>query len=95
MEVETVVGPFRTTDVMEVIGWEEGRSIEVAHVGLVKGKGTLELGAEGLGSRVTWDETLRFPWWLGGWVAASLATPVLRSVWRGNLRRLEESLSSR
>jgi uncharacterized protein YndB with AHSA1/START domain len=95
MRVKTVVGPFRTLDDMEVVGWDEGRSIEVAHIGLVKGRGTFTLtdGAPGE-TLVTWDEELRFPWWLGGPVTAMLARPVLTRIWRSNLRRLEESLSS-
>ncbi len=93
MEVLTVIGPLRTTDVMEVVGWDEGRSIEVRHHGLVRGTGTLGVEPDEAGSRVTWDETLTFPWWLGGAVTAWLARPVLAAVWRGNLRRLEETLA--
>lgn len=92
MRVETVVGPFRTADLMEVVGWVEGRSIEVAHRGIVKGRGKLAATPRREGTIVTWEETLVFPWWLGGGVTAALARPVLTSVWRGNLRRLEESL---
>lgn len=94
MEVLTVVGPFRTKDIMEVVGWAEGRSIKVRHEGLVTGEGTLQVEAVGEGSRVIWDETLSFPWWLGGQVTAWLARPVLAAVWRGNLRRLEETLTT-
>ena len=94
MEVETVVGPFRTIDVMEVVGWDEGRSIEVAHKGLVKGRGTLGLEAREGSTLVSWEEDLTFPWWLGGRIAAWLARPVLASIWRGNLRRLEETVTS-
>jgi uncharacterized protein YndB with AHSA1/START domain len=94
MRVKTVVGPFRTIDIMEVVGWDEGRSIEVEHRGLVTGRGTLEAQSVGTATVVAWDETLRFPWWLGGPVTAWLARPVLAAVWRGNLRRLAESLSS-
>lgn len=95
MRVKTVVGPFRTLDDMEVVGWDEGRSIEVVHTGVVTGRGTFLLTEGGPGETlVTWDEKLRFPWWLGGPVTAMLARPVLGRIWRGNLRRLEESLSS-
>jgi len=85
MIVRTRVGPFRTDDVLEVIGWEEGSSITVRHGGTVSGVGELRVDADGQGSKVTWTETLRFPWWLGGPVAAWFATPVLRRVWRRNL----------
>jgi len=94
MEVETVVGPFRTIDVMEVVGWDEGHSIEVTHQGLVKGRGTLSAGPHGADrTTVSWDEDLVFPWWLGGGITSWLARPVLAAIWRGNLRRLEESLA--
>lgn len=94
MEVLTALGPFRTTDVMEVVRWEEGRLIEVRHEGLVRGQGTLGVRSDGAYSIVYWDETLDFPWRMGGPIAAWLAAPVLRFVWRGNLKRLERALSS-
>lgn len=95
MRVKTVVGPFRTVDDMEVVGWDVGRSIEVTHTGLVKGRGTFTIAPVGPGETlVTWDEELRFPWWLGGVITAMLARPVLERVWRGNLGALEEVLSS-
>lgn len=94
MKVKTVIGPFRTIDMMEVVGWEEGRSIDVVHQGLITGQGTLQAIPSGDGTIVSWTETLVFPWWLGGGVTAWLARPVLAAVWRGNLRRLEEGLLS-
>lgn len=95
MEVKTVVGPLRTLDKMEVVGWDEGRAIEVVHEGLVTGRGTLSTRPHGKGALVTWEETLTFPWYLGGPITAFFAKPVLGAIWRGNLKRLEESLSSR
>lgn len=86
--VPTQVGPFRTTDVMKVVGWEEGSLIEVEHRGAVAGVGRFELERAGTGSRLEWRETLRFPWWLGGRFGAWIARPVLRRIWRGNLARL-------
>ena len=94
MQVETRFGPLRTLDVMEVTGWEEGKSIEVAHHGLVKGQGTLRATVLDQKTMVTWEEELTFPWWLGGGLTAWLARPILAAVWRGNLRRLDESLTS-
>jgi carbon monoxide dehydrogenase subunit G len=83
-DCETRVGPLHTTDQMEVVEWDEGRTIGVRHVGLVTGTGRFTLEPAAGGTRFSWDERLRVPWWLGG----SLAAPVLRLVWRRNLRRL-------
>lgn len=90
MVVKTRVGPFRTDDVLEVVGWDEGTSITVAHRGAVTGEGRLSVEPDGTGSRVTWAEELRFPWWMGGPLVAWLARPILRRVWRGNLTRLAD-----
>lgn len=78
-ECDTKIGPFRTTDVMEITEWDEGRAIGVRHVGLVTGEGRFTLAPVGTGTRFTWDEELRLP---------GVAAPVLRWVWRRNLRRL-------
>lgn len=94
MEVETRVGPLRTLDQMEVVGWEEGRSIEVAHTGMVTGRGTLAIETLGNKTTVTWEESLTFPWWLGNGLTAWLARPVLARLWKGNLKRLAELVSS-
>lgn len=95
MRVSTRVGPLRTMDIIAVRGWEEGESIGVEHIGLVTGTGTLAATRLDGSTRVTWVEDLEFPWWLGGPVTALLAKPVLAAIWRGNLERLEESLSYR
>jgi carbon monoxide dehydrogenase subunit G len=95
-ECDTRIGPLRITDVMEVTEWREGRSLGVRHTGIVSGAGRFVLGGGGRAStRVTWDERLRFPWWLGGPLAGLVAAPVLRRVWRGNLRRLGSLVQNR
>jgi hypothetical protein len=87
-ECETRVGPLRTLDVMEVTEWRERRSMGVRHSGLVTGTGRFVLRRRGRHrTRLEWDETLRFPWWLGGALGGLVGGPVLRLVWRGNLRR--------
>ena len=87
----TRVGPLRTVDRMEVIRWDEGEALGVRHVGLVRGEGVFAVRTAGPGrAEVRWTEDLLFPWWLGGPVAGVLAGPVLRRLWRGNLRRLAD-----
>lgn len=88
IQVETKVGPFRTTDPIEVVDWEEPWLIGVEHAGLVSGRGRFELAAMAGGTRFQWTEWLRFPWWLGGPFTAWLARPVLRRIWRDNLASL-------
>jgi carbon monoxide dehydrogenase subunit G len=95
-ECETRIGPLRTTDAMEVTEWREGRSLGVRHAGVVSGAGRFVLDDGGPASTsVTWDERLRFPWWLGGPVGGLVAAPVLHLVWRGNLRRLASLVENR
>jgi uncharacterized protein YndB with AHSA1/START domain len=63
----------------------------VQHAGVVTGTGEFTLAGTGPGSTRTtfgWAERLRFPWWLGGPLGALVAKPVLRAIWKGNLRRL-------
>lgn len=94
MQVRTVVGPFRTTDVMEVTEWEDGRAIGVSHAGLVKGSGRFTLAPVAGATRFTWTEELTFPAWLGGRVTAFLAKPVLGLIWRRNLVGLKTRLEA-
>ncbi|HEX8771395.1 MAG TPA: SRPBCC family protein [Acidimicrobiales bacterium] len=93
-ECETKVGPFRLNDLMEVVEWRPRRAMGIRHSGLVKGTGRFTLKRIPGGTLFSWDEQLRFPWWLGGRLAALLATPVLRHVWKGNLRRLKALLET-
>ena len=94
MQVRTVVGPFRMTDIMEVTEWEEGKVIGVRHEGLVTGEGRFILAPMAGGTRFTWREDLTFPLRLGGPVTAFLAKPVLSLLWRRNLRGLKTEVES-
>lgn len=94
MQVRTVVGPFRTTDMLEVTEWEERRAIGVRHSGLIRGEGRFSLAALAGGTRLTWTEDLTFPLFLGGPVTALVAKPVLGLIWRRNLRALKADLEA-
>ena len=93
IEVATRLGPLQTTDLMDVIGWEEQRRIVVRHRGVVSGTGSFTLEAESqAGSRVIWREVLDLPWRFGGPVGGLVAAPLLRWVWKRNLRRLKRQI---
>jgi uncharacterized protein YndB with AHSA1/START domain len=86
----TKVGPIRLTDQMLITQWEPQRAMGVEHVGIVTGSGVFTLEAiDANTTRFVWEESLRFPWWLGGPLGALVGGKiVLAGIWRGNLRRL-------
>src|SRR4051794_8684855 len=69
---DTKVGPLRLHDVMEVTEWQHGRLIGVSHRGVVSGRGRFTLQPVATGTRFSWEEELRFPWWLGGPVGEAI-----------------------
>ena len=86
----TKVGPLRLTDKMTVTEWEAQRMMGIEHRGAVTGRGRFTLRRRRRGrTQFTWAERLVFPWWMGGPVGALAAKPVLRAIWRRNLRRLK------
>jgi len=91
----TKVGPIRLTDRMEITDWRAGKLMGVRHVGVVTGTGRFTITkARGGRTRFSWDERLRFPWWLGGPVGAVAGKPILRRIWKGNLRSLKTIVES-
>jgi len=86
----TKVGPIRMTDKMTVTEWAPEHAIGIQHRGIVTGDGRFTLRRRPGGrTRFSWNERLTFPWWMGGPVGALAAKPVLRAIWRRNLRRLK------
>ena len=90
----TKVGPLRLSDRMEVVEWRERRAMGIRHAGLVRGVGRFTLRPRPGGTLFTWEERLRFPWWLGGPLTAIFAKPVLRSIWKRNLATLKQMVES-
>jgi hypothetical protein len=85
----TKVGPLTLVDRMEITEWEPARRMGVRHAGVVTGEGRFTLAPAGVGrTTFTWEERLVFPWWLAGPVGAVAGAPVLRLIWRRNLRNL-------
>ena len=94
MDVDTRLGPLRTTDRMTITTWAPPREMGVRHSGAVTGEGRFRLTAEGGGTRFTWAEDLRLPWWFGGPLGELAARPALEHVWRRNLAGLKERLEA-
>ncbi len=84
---DTKIGPLRVADHMTVTEWRPRRAIGVRHTGLVTGTGRFVLKRGLRGTRFIWEERLSFP--------TSLASPILRRVWRRNLRNLKTLLERR
>jgi len=85
----TKVALMRLTDCMTITEWEPELAMGIEHVGVVRGTGRFTLRARPRRrTRFTWKERLELPWWMGGPVGALAAKPVLRAIWRRNLRRL-------
>lgn len=91
----TKVGPIRLTDRMEITDWREGKLMGVRHTGLVTGRGRFTIvRARGGRTRFTWDERLKFPWWLGGPVGGIAGGLVMRGIWKRNLTVLKGLIES-
>jgi hypothetical protein len=84
----TRIGPLRTTDRMTVTRWEPSVAMGIEHRGAVTGVGELRLERAEAGTKLSWREELRLPWWFGGRVGEAIARPVLRRLWQANLLRL-------
>jgi len=88
MRVPTRIGPLSTEDWIIVTGWFEGERIDVVHVGLVTGAGSITVEPDGHRTVVGWDEELSLPLYFGGSLGEVVAKPILTALWRGNLKRL-------
>jgi hypothetical protein len=94
---DTKVGPFTLVDRMEITEWEPEQVMGVRHTGLVTGSGRFTLEPIDLGrrTRFTWEESLVFPWWMGGPLGALVGGKlVLRAIWTRNLRNLRRLIES-
>ena len=95
---DTKVGPIKLVDRMEITEWVAGAAMGVRHVGVVTGTGRFTLAPIDFGRRTRfgWDESLIFPWWLGGPIGALIGGRlVLRSIWKRNLRNLKRIVEQR
>ncbi len=91
MKVLTKVGPINLYDYMTVTDWIEEKTIAVAHTGIVSGKGRFNLEkVDEDSTKFNWEETLKFPLYLGGIIGEFFGAPILRLIWKKNLNNLKE-----
>lgn len=98
---DTKVGPIKLVDRMEITEWVPESVMGVRHTGMVTGSGRFTLepidapNGQARRTRFVWEETLTFPWWLGGPLGAFIGGKlVLAGIWRRNLRGLKRLVES-
>jgi len=97
-EATVRIGGISTRDRIRVTGWNPPRRLSLEHVGWVSGSGDLLLIPAGAReTRVVWREALCAPrlgplGWLGpvGWLGLLLFRPLMRRIFRRDLRVLAD-----
>ncbi len=91
MKVLTKIGPIKLYDYMTVTEWVNENTIAVDHIGIVTGKGEFKLEKiDENNTKFNWEETLKFPLYLGGIIGEFFGAPILKLIWRKNLKNLKE-----
>lgn len=90
IRVPTRVGPFTTVDEMEFTAWEPPHRMAISHQGKFTGEGEIALQDTLEGTVVTWRERVKFPLHFAGPIGEFVAAPILRWIWKTNLRALSE-----
>ena len=78
---------------MEITEWVDDKSMGVSHEGLVTGSGRFSLAETNSNETLfTWEETLHFPFWMGGPLRNPVGTRLLAVIWKKNLKLLKEQV---
>ena len=94
-DCETKIGPFKLTDRIEITEWVERKTIGVSHKGLVSGSGRFTLlQLDPKRTTFTWEESLVFPFWMGGPLRNPIGKRILESVWKQNLKNLKDLIEN-
>ena len=73
--------------------WEEKKSIGVDHIGIVTGKGEMQLEkVDENTTKFKWIETLKFPLYFGGPIGEIIGKPVIKLIWKENLKNLKKEI---
>jgi uncharacterized protein YndB with AHSA1/START domain len=91
------IAGITTRDRIRVTMWEPPRILVIEHLGWVKGTGELQMAPIREGTRIRWRESLFPPPRLGpfGVVGLRLFAPILRRIFRRDLRVLRELVRGR
>lgn len=94
IRVPTRVGPLTTVDEMEFTAWEPPNRMAIDHQGKFTGQGEIALRETLGGTVVTWRERIRFPAVFAGPLGELVASPILRWIWKTNLKALASRFES-
>jgi uncharacterized protein YndB with AHSA1/START domain len=89
------IGGIRTRDRVRVSVWEPPERLVIEHVGWVRGRGDIRLTAADLDTRLTWVETLQAPLGIVGHLGLWLFAPLMRRIFRRDLRVLRGLVRAR
>jgi hypothetical protein len=89
------IGGIRTRDRVRVSVWEPPERLVIEHVGWVRGRGDIRLTAADLDTRLVWLETLRAPLGIVGHLGLRLFAPLMRRIFRRDLRVLRGLVRAR
>jgi hypothetical protein len=91
------IAGITTRDRIRVTMWEPPRILVIEHLGWVKGTGELQMAPIREGTRLRWRESLFPPARLGpfGVIGLRLFAPILRRIFRRDLRVLRELVRGR
>lgn len=85
------IAGIRTTDPVEVVGWEPPKKLEIEHQGWVKGSGLITCKTiEDASTRVDWRESLIPPLGMFGWMGLMVLRPRMRSIFQRDLAMLKD-----
>jgi len=90
----TKIGPIKLNDKMTITEWVDEERMGVKHSGIVTGSGVFTI--EKISDQETffsWQESLKFPWYMGGPVGALISKPILTWVWKRNLKELRKKFA--
>jgi uncharacterized protein YndB with AHSA1/START domain len=88
------IAGISSRDHIRVTRWEPPVSLEMAHLGWVKGTGYMELSPLARGTHVFWREELVPPWGILGAIGLRLLVPIMRRIFARDLRLLREVAES-